>query len=68
MSGQLWEDIIRFTRDKYKFASVLIILGIIGLVIPVIPGFLLILGALFLIKPEWYGKFKSFFKSDSSSQ
>jgi hypothetical protein len=65
MSGQLWEDIIRFTRDKYKFASVLIILGIIGLVVPVIPGILLLLGALFLIKPDWYEKFKSYFKPGS---
>jgi len=67
MPQPLWEDIIHFTRDKYKFASVLIILGVIGLVIPIIPGFLLILGALFLIKPEWYQKFKSLFASNSSS-
>jgi uncharacterized protein YqgC (DUF456 family) len=61
MPQPLWQDIIRFSRDKYKFASVLIILGIIGLVIPVIPGVILILGAVFLIRPQLYDKFKNFF-------
>jgi uncharacterized protein YqgC (DUF456 family) len=61
MVQPLWQDIVRFSRDKYKFAFVLVLLGIIGLVIPVIPGLLLILGAVFLIKPEWYHKFKKFF-------
>jgi len=56
----LWEDIQRFSKHKYKFASALIIIGLIGLVIPIIPGALLIMGAVFLIKPEWYQKFKRF--------
>ncbi len=60
-SQPLWEDILRFSKHKYKFASALIIIGVIGLVIPVIPGVLLILGAAFLLKPEWYQKFKKFF-------
>ena len=61
MTQPLWADILRFSKQKYKFASVLIILGILGLVIPVIPGILLILAAVFLIKPDWYHKFKKFF-------
>jgi uncharacterized protein YqgC (DUF456 family) len=56
----LWEDIQRFSRHKYKFASVLIIAGLFGLIVPIIPGVLLIMGAVFLIKPEWYTKFKRF--------
>jgi uncharacterized protein YqgC (DUF456 family) len=63
MSQPLWADILRFSKHKYKFASALIIIGVIGLVIPVIPGILLILGAVFLIKPEWYHKVKNFFSS-----
>ena len=63
MPQPLWEDILRFSRHKYKFASALIILGVLGLVIPVIPGILLILGAVFLLKPEWYHKFKKFFNA-----
>ena len=62
-SRLLWEDILRFSKQKYKFAAVLIIIGVLGLVIPVIPGMLLLLGAVFLIKPEWYQKAKRFFKN-----
>jgi uncharacterized protein YqgC (DUF456 family) len=63
MPQPLWEDILRFSRHKYKFASALIILGVLGLVIPVIPGILLILCAVFLVKPEWYHKVKNFFNT-----
>jgi hypothetical protein len=64
MRQPLWQDIIRFSRRKYFFVFVLIILGLVGLVIPVIPGLLLILGAVFIIKPEWYQQIKKLFGRD----
>jgi hypothetical protein len=54
----LWEDILTFSKDKYKIASLLIIIGTLGLVFPIIPGLLLIGFGLLLLKPEWYEKIR----------
>lgn len=54
----LWEDILKFSKDKYKIASVLLIVGILGLVFPIIPGVLLIALGILILKPEWYEKVK----------
>lgn len=54
----LWEDILKFSKDKYKIASLLLILGILGLVFPVIPGLLFIGFGILLLKPAWYEKIK----------
>jgi uncharacterized protein YqgC (DUF456 family) len=61
-TNPLWHDILKFSQNKSKLAFGLIILGVIGLVLPVIPGLLLIGFAIFLIKPEWYEKVKKWFK------
>jgi hypothetical protein len=47
----LWEEILKFSRNKFVLAVLLVIVGILGFVIPVIPGFLLILFAVALFKP-----------------
>lgn len=47
----LWEEIARFTKNKFMIAMILIVIGLVGFVIPVIPGFLLILFAIALLKP-----------------
>jgi hypothetical protein len=60
-SRPLWKDILRFSRHRSKFAAGLIMIGVLGLVMPVIPGLLLIGGAVFIIKPEWYHNFKRYF-------
>ena len=57
----LWQDIIEFSRNKTKLAITFIILGILGLVLPVIPGILLLGLGIFLIKPEWYAIFRQWF-------
>ncbi len=54
----LWYDIIKFSGQKIGLIIGLIFLGLLGLVLPVIPGLLLLGIAVFLIKPEWYDKFK----------
>ena len=54
----LWQDIMSYTRNKNKIAVVLIIIGILGLVLPVLPGILLIAFGLFILKPEWVDKLR----------
>jgi len=54
----LWHDIKKFSKQKIWLAILFIILGIPGLVLPVIPGLLLLGVAVFLIKPEWFDKFR----------
>ena len=53
-SNPLWMDIIEFSRNRIKFAIGFILLGILGLVLPVIPGILLLSVGIFLVKPQWY--------------
>jgi len=57
----LWQEIKDFSRHKYKWAVLFIILGLLGLILPVIPGILLLAVALFILKPEWYQKLKKKF-------
>lgn len=64
----LREKIGQFSKHKIKWAIALIILGLLGLVLPVIPGILLLAVGLFLIKPEWFDRFrrKAMAKEDKS--
>jgi uncharacterized protein YqgC (DUF456 family) len=50
----LWEDIVEFSKRKYKLAILLIVIGITGLVLPIIPGLLLLGVGIFILKPEWF--------------
>jgi uncharacterized membrane protein YbaN (DUF454 family) len=61
-TNPLWQDIIEFSRNKIKLAIGFIILGILGLILPIIPGFLLLAVGLFLLKPEWYEYFRKWFE------
>jgi hypothetical protein len=63
-SNPLWQDIIAFSRNKSKIAGGLIIVGILGLVLPVIPGALFLAVGIFLLKPEWYEKVRKWFKKE----
>ena len=54
----LWREIKKFSAQKVWFAVLFLILGLFGLVLPVIPGILLLAVAVFLIKPEWYERLK----------
>ncbi len=60
----LWEEIVDFTKSKNKLAVVLIGLGILGLVLPIIPGILLIAVGVYLLKPEWIEKVKEQFRKN----
>ncbi len=54
----LWEDIARFSKNKYKIAAAFIIVGLSGLILPVIPGLLLLTVGIFILKPEWFAKLR----------
>ena len=58
----LWEDILKFSKNKKKMAVGFILLGILGLVLPIIPGFALLALGVFFLKPEWYDKLKKRFR------
>jgi len=58
----LWHDIIKFSRNKSKLAIGFIVLGLLGLILPIIPGVLLLAFGIFLLKPEWYETFRRWFK------
>ncbi len=60
----LWEEIVDFTKSKNKLAVALIGLGILGLVLPIIPGILLIAVGVYLLKPEWIEKVKEQFRKN----
>ncbi len=47
----LWEEIVDFTKSKNKLAVALIALGLLGLVLPILPGLLLIAVGIYLLKP-----------------
>ena len=52
----LWQEIKSFSRKKYWIAALLILLGIPGLILPIIPGLLFIGIAVYIIKPEWFDR------------
>ena len=60
----LWQDILQFSRNKNKMAVGFISLGIVGLALPVIPGFALLGVGVFLLKPEWIDSLKSQFNKN----
>jgi len=59
----LWKDVLKFSRRKYGLAAILVLLGLLGLIIPVIPGLLFILMAIALFKPGLMSKIRSKLKS-----
>jgi len=58
-SRPLWDDILKFSRKKYGWAIILVLIGLLGIVIPVIPGLLFILFAVALLKPGLMAKVRA---------
>ncbi|MCB0281431.1 MAG: hypothetical protein H6627_06580 [Calditrichae bacterium] len=54
----LWEDILKFSKGKYYLAIILVLVGLLGLVVPIIPGLLLILMAIALFKTGLMAKIR----------
>ena len=62
-SKPLWDEILTFSRKKYGLAFILVLVGLLGIVVPIIPGILLILFAVALLKPGLMVKVRSKLKS-----
>ncbi len=54
----LSEDIRSFSRKKYSWAFLLLLLALLGFVIPILPGFLFLLLAIALFKPGWMARIR----------
>ena len=67
MNG-LWEDIKKFSSNKYSLALILVLIGLLGIVIPIIPGILFFLFAIALFKPGLMAKIRSKIKSFSGKK
>jgi len=48
----LLDEILRFNEKKYYFLIPLLIIGVLGLLLPIIPGLLLLYFVLSIIAPE----------------
>ncbi len=64
---KLTEEIKQFQNEKKWYGIVLIGLGLLGLILPLMPGWLLIAAGVALISPKYgerlLGKIKSLFKA-----
>jgi uncharacterized protein YqgC (DUF456 family) len=57
MSKPLFEEIKQFQKDKKKLVPALILLGVLGIFLPVIPGFAALALAFLLVFPRQSEKF-----------
>jgi hypothetical protein len=62
-NNPLWEDIKKFSGNKYSLATILVLIGLLGIFIPVIPGLLFFLFAIALFKPGLMAKIRTRIKS-----
>ena len=58
----LWEEILRFSKNKYLLALILVLTGLLGVVVPVIPGILLFLLAIALLRKGMMSRLRRYFK------
>ena len=49
----LWREILAFNKSKYLIVIVLLLLAASGLIIPIIPGLLIFILALALLRRGW---------------
>ncbi len=62
-TNPLWEEILRFSKNKYLLALILILIGLLGVVVPVIPGILLFLLAIALLRKGMMARLRRYFKT-----
>jgi len=59
----LWNEILKFSKNKYVIALILVLVGLLGIIIPVIPGILLFVVAVALLKKGTMQKLRRRFRS-----
>ncbi len=60
----LWNDILKFSKNKYVTALILVLIGLTGIIVPVIPGILLFVLAIALLKKGTMQKLRRRFRSN----
>jgi hypothetical protein len=58
----LWQEIKRFKKSKYLWAIALLAVALLGLVVPIIPGILIVIIVLALFKKGWMEKIRNRFR------
>jgi len=58
----LWEEILPFTKKKYILVPLLILLSFLGLIVPVIPGIVLFVLAIMMIRKGTASKLRRKFR------
>jgi uncharacterized membrane protein len=60
--SEFYHEIYSFRKHKYWWAILLVLIGLSGVFIPIVPGFLLFLLALALIRPGMMAKIRRYLK------
>jgi len=66
MKRPLWEDILKFHKNRISLGIVLVILGVFGLLIPILPGLFVILLGLALLAPDKFGSVLDWLKNKTA--
>ncbi len=61
MKNDLLEEIRRFRKRKILWAFLFILLGLLGFVIPILPGAIFVLLGIALLKPGMMAKIRRYF-------
>jgi len=67
----LWETIRDFSRKRPLLAGLFLVIGLLGIIIPIIPGLLFLFLAVAMFKRGWLSKFRRrfrFWKLDTRSR
>ncbi len=59
----LWNEILNFSKNKYITALILVLIGLLGIIIPIIPGILLFVIAVALLRKGTMQKLRRRFRS-----
>ena len=68
MSKPLWEDILEFHKNRQLLGIILVILGSAGLLLPILPGLLVIILGLALLAPDKFGSIFNWMSTKSDEE
>ena len=68
MSKPLWEDILEFHKNRQLLGIILVILGSAGLLLPILPGLLVIILGLALLAPDKFGSIFNWMRTKSDKE
>ena len=68
MNNPLWEDILEFHKNRKLLGIVLVVLGAAGLLLPILPGLLVIILGLALLAPDKFGSVLNWLTNKSAEE